>query len=423
MAEQTIALLATIGALGAAIIAFGLLVVCVRHRSAPAAVAVGLLQLALLLITLGTTLLLLSDGGADAYVWYYARFVGYVLAPIGALAIVFEVTGRRSWVRREVLAPLFVVPGITIAIILVSPATFTTPVFESFAGVTIWRPVPGPWFAVYLTYTEALMLVVIVLLVVHAARTTGRPRARSSLLAVGAAFPVAVDIASRVFTWPLLAVTVAITLSFLATGLVFSWVMLRHRLVALSPLAIDLFDTVGDPIFALDDTGRVSLVNQAFAQLCGARPHGLVGEHLGRLPQAPDIGRLLSESVTGRLPSGDEEHTITDVSGTTRTYLVSRSTLTEADGTTLRVGVMRDITDRKAIEEQRDRLVDELREALANVKTLRGFIPVCAACHKVRDDQGYWQAVEQFVRDHTDAQFSHGLCPDCSPKYFPEIDA
>jgi hypothetical protein len=96
--------------------------------------------------------------------------------------------------------------------------------------------------------------------------------------------------------------------------------------------------------------------------------------------------------------------------------------LTEPDGTRLSVGVMRDITARKAAEDERDRLVVELGEALASVRTLRGFIPICAACRKVRNDQGYWQAVEVFVGEQTEAQFSHGLCPECSPRYFPDAE-
>jgi len=65
------------------------------------------------------------------------------------------------------------------------------------------------------------------------------------------------------------------------------------------------------------------------------------------------------------------------------------------------------------------RLNMELKEALNNIKTLRGLIPICAACKKIRDDEGFWQEVEVYVRDHTDAQFSHGLCPDCAQRLYP----
>ena len=74
---------------------------------------------------------------------------------------------------------------------------------------------------------------------------------------------------------------------------------------------------------------------------------------------------------------------------------------------------------KKAEEEQR-RLVGELRDALGQVKTLTGIIPICAHCKKVRDDQGFWKRVEAYVAEHSDAAFSHGICPDCLEKLVPE---
>jgi len=64
----------------------------------------------------------------------------------------------------------------------------------------------------------------------------------------------------------------------------------------------------------------------------------------------------------------------------------------------------------------------ELQKALSEVKTLRGFIPICAGCKKVRDDEGYWEQIETYLRRHSDAQFSHGLCPVCMHKYYPNLD-
>jgi hypothetical protein len=57
---------------------------------------------------------------------------------------------------------------------------------------------------------------------------------------------------------------------------------------------------------------------------------------------------------------------------------------------------------------------------LAEVKTLTGIIPICSGCKKIRDDKGFWDQVENYIAHHSLAQFSHGLCPDCIKKYFPE---
>jgi PAS domain S-box-containing protein len=84
------------------------------------------------------------------------------------------------------------------------------------------------------------------------------------------------------------------------------------------------------------------------------------------------------------------------------------------------IGSCIDITDRKRIETEREELVDQLQHALTDVKTLRGLVPICAWCRKVRNDQGYWGVIEEFLRDHSEAEISHGVCPDCMEKHFPE---
>lgn len=65
--------------------------------------------------------------------------------------------------------------------------------------------------------------------------------------------------------------------------------------------------------------------------------------------------------------------------------------------------------------------VRELSRALDQIKTLRGIVPICANCKKIRDDTGYWQQVEVYVRSHTEAEFSHGICPECMKKLYPDI--
>jgi hypothetical protein len=66
-------------------------------------------------------------------------------------------------------------------------------------------------------------------------------------------------------------------------------------------------------------------------------------------------------------------------------------------------------------------LIVKLQDALAKIKTLRGLLPICASCKKIRDDKGYWSQIEVYVRDHSDAEFSHGLCPDCAQKYYDQL--
>jgi hypothetical protein len=83
--------------------------------------------------------------------------------------------------------------------------------------------------------------------------------------------------------------------------------------------------------------------------------------------------------------------------------------------------VNRDITDQVRVQQEREELIRQLQKALAQVKTLTGLLPICSSCKRVRDDQGYWHQVESYVRDHSHAEFSHSICPDCAAKLYPDF--
>ena len=81
----------------------------------------------------------------------------------------------------------------------------------------------------------------------------------------------------------------------------------------------------------------------------------------------------------------------------------------------------RRITERVRIQEEKEKLIRELEEALSKVKKLSGFLPICASCKKIRDDKGYWNQIEEYIRIHSEAEFSHGICPECSKKLYPKF--
>lgn len=76
--------------------------------------------------------------------------------------------------------------------------------------------------------------------------------------------------------------------------------------------------------------------------------------------------------------------------------------------------------ERKRAEAEKQELISQLQESLANVKTLKELLPICAGCKKIRDDKGYWNQLEHYFMSHTDVKFSHGLCPDCLKTYSPD---
>jgi PAS domain S-box-containing protein len=81
-----------------------------------------------------------------------------------------------------------------------------------------------------------------------------------------------------------------------------------------------------------------------------------------------------------------------------------------------------DITERKLAQAQRSKLITKLQKALSEVKTLRGFLPICANCKDIRNDKGYWEKIETYIHDRSDAEFSHSLCPVCAKELYPYMD-
>ena len=85
-------------------------------------------------------------------------------------------------------------------------------------------------------------------------------------------------------------------------------------------------------------------------------------------------------------------------------------------------GCLTDVSKEMEAEEEREKLVVELQNAMAKVKILSGMLPICAWCKNIRDDKGYWSQIETYIRDHSEADFSHSICPDCAKKHYPELD-
>ena len=75
---------------------------------------------------------------------------------------------------------------------------------------------------------------------------------------------------------------------------------------------------------------------------------------------------------------------------------------------------------RANVQSEQAKLIEQLQHALANIRTLRGLVPMCAACKRIRDTSDHWHQLEVYLRDHSHAEFTHGLCPTCTETYFPE---
>lgn len=80
-----------------------------------------------------------------------------------------------------------------------------------------------------------------------------------------------------------------------------------------------------------------------------------------------------------------------------------------------------DITERKKAEAELKGLYYQLKEAQAKIKVLSGILPICAACKKIRNDRGLWDSIEKYINEHSEAEFTHSMCPECVEKYYPDL--
>ncbi|MBA4367067.1 MAG: hypothetical protein C0403_05445 [Desulfobacterium sp.] len=83
--------------------------------------------------------------------------------------------------------------------------------------------------------------------------------------------------------------------------------------------------------------------------------------------------------------------------------------------------IIRDISERKRAEEERERLITELQKAIADIKKLSGLLPICSSCKKIRDDNGNWKQIESYIKENSEAEFSHSICPECAKRLYPDI--
>ncbi|MGE5568232.1 MAG: MASE3 domain-containing protein [Rhodospirillales bacterium] len=179
---------------------------------------------------------------------------------------------------------------------------------------------------------------------------------------------------------------------------------------------------LNEQVKRLLDHAYVAECNEAYARMHGL---GSVDRAVGsRLPQVmrsdppPDeLARIFIRS--GYRVAELEFRRVTE-SGEVM-YVAGSLTGVVENGSLLRIwGVQRDITEAKRATLDRERLIDELRRALAEVKTLSGLLPICSNCKKIRDDKGYWTQVEAYFRRRTHISFSHSICPDCLKSLYPE---
>jgi len=199
---------------------------------------------------------------------------------------------------------------------------------------------------------------------------------------------------------------------------------MQYRLIA---------DNVSDVIWTMGTDQRFTYVSPSIVKLLGYTPIEALQLSLKNIltPESYEKG---VQVITKAIAREDEHRTLSDVtlnlelehirkdSGKVYVEITTSFIRNEKGMLSGFIGISRDITERKQVEEQRDKSILDLKKALAEVKKLSGLLPICAHCKKIRDDKGYWNQIEGYIQKHSDAQFSHGICPECSDELYGKED-
>ncbi len=187
-----------------------------------------------------------------------------------------------------------------------------------------------------------------------------------------------------------------------------------------------VFDAINSSVGGMIITtpeGNIRFANPSFRKMFDYSTTNIIGKNAAELFSTKEV-RAFSDVITIIDISREdtEEFVVETKDGTNFTVEVSASNVTSASGELVgRMASFVNITKRKEVEADREKLIKKLQDALDKIKVLRGIIPICASCKKIRDDEGYWNQIESYIREHSEAEFSHGIGPDCAKKLYPEF--
>ena len=183
-----------------------------------------------------------------------------------------------------------------------------------------------------------------------------------------------------------------------------------------------VFTSSGEGILVADlETKLFKYANPTICAMLGYAEEELIGMGVADIHPKDVLKHVISEFIS---QARGEKILSTDVpcqrKDGTVIYADITATKVVIDGRECNVGFFTDITERKKAQAEKEKLISELQNALNNIRTLKGLLPICASCKKIRDDEGYWNQIESYIRDHSEAEFSHGICPECAKKFYPD---
>jgi PAS domain S-box-containing protein len=178
---------------------------------------------------------------------------------------------------------------------------------------------------------------------------------------------------------------------------------------------------VSDSVCITDMSDQIIFANEAFCKMYGCQSTDqIIGSKSASFRQ--DVTVETESSICTDSKRTDDEYYCKRKDGATFVVSSSETVIRDENRSEIAIArISRDITAKKNTEREREKLLQELQDALSKVKMLSGLLPICASCKKIRDEEGEWKVLEEYIVNHSEADFSHGLCLDCAEKLYPGI--
>jgi len=289
-----------------------------------------------------------------------------------------------------------------------------------YGWTTVWSSSLWPYlfYAYYLSY-----MVTGILLLLHCGKITESPnKKKQATIIIKTMIPAVFFGTVTSVILPKLSIRIIPNLAdifglYWSFGMVYATVKYKFLDVTPAMAADNIINTMTEFLILLDTRGSILTANRATAEALGYESNELKGKSMALLFEKRNHkAETLMKMITGMRAKNYEAELKTKTGKDIPDIISSSKVRDENKNVAGVVCIARDITELKRADEERNMLIEELQDSLNKIQTLKGLLPICARCKKIRDDEGYWSEVESYVQKYIDVQFSHGLCPECAKK-------
>jgi len=386
-----------------------------RRREVPGAQPLVLMALAVMVWTSAAAFYLFVQSAEAKLFWVTVEFAGISVLPSAWLAFSLRFTGYRSEFR--LLAKSLAIGFGALTVLMVATNPWHLLFWHELPAGTRGEPQPAVAYWVFFACAYGLTAVSLVRLAIHWTHSATHYRRQTGLIVLAGMVPLATSLLSELAIIPSSPLDPT-PLAFLVSIVLIWWGLFKFGLLDLIPVAHGLLlDSLADGVLVVDARERILESNPA----ARAMIDGLTANSVGAA--AGGILGLWTELRRACVPDGPAQFELRLQKSSLPVFLEVRAMPLRDDRQRF-IGhllLLRDVSERHRAEAAREALITDLRAAIGQVRTLSGLLPICSSCKKIRDKAGLWHPLDSYLTRHTEAQLTHGLCPDCAKRYFPGI--